>query len=83
MNENLLRGFSRMKDFLRSNLSDLFIRMITTYVLVSLFSLHGFWMGNMLGKVVSFFLSTYGIKKGQLLTKDFISGSTQLKEHKN
>lgn len=73
MNENLLRGFSRMKDFLRSNLSDLFVRMLSTYMLVYLFAINGFWMGNMLGKVVSFIISIYAIKKGQLFTKDTVT----------
>ena len=69
-----------MKDFLRSNLSDLFVRMITTYILVYLFSLNGFWMGNMLGKVASFIISVYAIRKGHLFTKDLISGSTNDKQ---
>ncbi|MFV0341859.1 MAG: MATE family efflux transporter [Anaerocolumna sp.] len=68
LNENLLRGFSRMKDFLRSNLSDLFCRMIFTYLFVYLFALHGFWMGNMFGKIVSLLISVYAIKKGNLFT---------------
>lgn len=71
INENLLRGFTRMKDFLRSNLSDLFVRMAATYILVTFISLNGFWAGNLVGKAVSFILSIYAIKKGHLLDNHF------------
>lgn len=80
MNENLLRGFSRMKDFLRSNLTDLFVRMIATYILVYVASLNGFWMGNMLGKVVSFIISVYAIRKGQLFAKGIITNNNSVIE---
>ena len=53
INESVLRGFLMMKEFLYSNLSDLAVKIASTYVLVSKFSLNGFWIGNMLGKVVS------------------------------
>lgn len=73
INENLLRGFSRMKDFLRSNLTDLFVRMIMTYIFVCLISLNGFWIGNMLGKIASFIVSVYAIRKAHLFVKNIAS----------
>lgn len=63
INENVLRGFMRMKEYLYSNLSDLITKIITTYALVSLFSLNGFWIGNMLGKVVSLIISIWAIRR--------------------
>lgn len=67
INESLLRGFLKMKDYLYSNLSDLAGKVIMTYVFVAQFSLHGFWMGNMFGKIIAFGISTYLIIKGGIL----------------
>jgi Na+-driven multidrug efflux pump len=70
INESVLRGFMRMKEYLYSNLSDLVVKLIMTYILVSQFSLHGFWMGNMLGKMISFLISVFLIMHVRLLHKD-------------
>ncbi|MGB4660537.1 MAG: MATE family efflux transporter [Mobilitalea sp.] len=69
INENLLRGFVKMKEYLFSNISELFIKLFLTYLFVIPFSLHAFWMGNMLGKLVSFAISMIVIYKGHLFTK--------------
>ncbi len=69
MNESLLRGFLKMKQYLYSNLSDLVFKVILSYAFVALFSTHGFWMGNMFGKVVSSGIATCIIIKMQLLSK--------------
>lgn len=69
INENLLRGFVQMKGYLYSNLSDLFVKLLMTYILVIPFSLHAFWMGNMLGKLVSFAISIIVIYRGHLFTQ--------------
>jgi Na+-driven multidrug efflux pump len=70
INESVLRGFMRMKEYLYSNLSDLVVKLIMTYILVSQFSLHGFWMGNMLGKMIAFLISVFLIMHVRLLHKD-------------
>lgn len=69
INESVLRGFMRMKEYLYSNLSDLIIKIIMTYVLVSQFSLNGFWIGNMLGKVFAFIICMLCIWQNPLLKK--------------
>ncbi|MDF2941443.1 MAG: multidrug efflux protein [Herbinix sp.] len=70
MNESILRGFMRMREYLFSNLSDLIIKLIMTYILVTQFSLPGFWMGNMIGKIVAFVISMLIISRRHLLKKD-------------
>jgi putative MATE family efflux protein len=69
INESVLRGFLMMKKYLLSNLSDLIVKVVLTYLLVIPFSLDGFWMGNMLGKVVAFIISMLVIKQKHLLNK--------------
>lgn len=71
INESVLRGFMRMKEYLYSNLSDLIVKIVMTYLLVSKFSLNGFWIGNMLGKVVAFIICMFGIRHNHLLKKDY------------
>ena len=67
INESLMRGFMRMKEYLCSNLSDLFGKVIITILLVSLFSQQGFWMGNAFGKIISFAISTIIIVRSHML----------------
>jgi putative MATE family efflux protein len=69
INESILRGFLLMKKYLYSNLSDLIVKIVMTYILVAQFSLHGFWMGNMLGKVIAFIISMLAIYHNNLLKK--------------
>lgn len=69
INESLLRGCLKMKAYLVSNLSELLSKTAMTYVLVLIFSLHGFWMGNMFGKLISFVISAIIIIKSQILKK--------------
>jgi len=73
ISESVLRGLMRMKEYLYSNLSDLFIKIVMTYVLVYQFSLNGFWIGNMLGKLFAFFICMYSIWRNNLLNKAFRS----------
>jgi putative MATE family efflux protein len=70
INESVLRGFMRMREYLYSNLSDLITKIIMTYLLVAQFSLPGFWIGNMLGKIVAFVISMIIISREHLLKKD-------------
>lgn len=60
--ESVLRGFLMMKEYLYSNLSDLVVKIVFTYILVTQFSLNGFWIGNMLGKVISFIICVWVIR---------------------
>ncbi len=76
INESVLRGLLNMKAFLISNLSDLFLRTTMSYFFVWMFSSHGFWMGNMFGKLVSVAISMFFIIKSGLL----ISNTTSKKE---
>jgi Na+-driven multidrug efflux pump len=69
INESVLRGFLMMKEYLLSNLSDLVVKVVLTYLLVIPFSLSGFWMGNMLGKVVAFIISMLVIKQKHLINR--------------
>lgn len=78
INESVLRGFLQMKNYLYSNLSDLIVKIVMTYILVAQFSLHGFWMGNMLGKVIAFIISMLVIWRNNLLKK-FKSAEVQEK----
>ncbi len=57
INEGLLRSSMNMTYFLISNLSDLFIRMIATYLLLVPFATNAFWLGAIIGRAVSFLLS--------------------------
>lgn len=70
INENLLRGFLMMKQFLYSNLTDLIVKIVTTYILAAKLSLNGFWIGNMLGKLISVIICTFIIWHGNLLLQD-------------
>lgn len=70
INENVLRGFMLMKEYLYSNLSDLVVKIASTYVLVWAFSLNGFWIGNMLGKIISLIISILAIRHSSLLKKN-------------
>ncbi|KGK90099.1 MATE family efflux transporter [Clostridium sp. HMP27] len=62
LNESVLRGLLMMKKYLYSNLSDLMVKIVATYFLISQFSLGGFWIGNMLGKVISLIISILAIR---------------------
>ncbi|MBE6068531.1 MAG: MATE family efflux transporter [Clostridium lundense] len=62
LNESVLRGLLMMKKYLYSNLSDLMVKIVATYFLVSQFSLSGFWIGNMLGKVISLIISILAVR---------------------
>jgi putative efflux protein, MATE family len=75
INESLLRGFLMMKGYLYSNLSDLIVKIATTYVLVSQFSLNGFWIGNMLGKVFAFIICIFSIRRNHLLQNNLVYSS--------
>lgn len=70
MNESLLRSAMRMTSFLISNLSDLFVKVISTYILLSFISTNAFWLGETLGKslssILSFILVFIIIKKTHL-----------------
>ena len=57
MNESLLRSAMHMTSFLISNLSDLFVKVISTYILLSFISTNAFWLGETLGKSLSSILS--------------------------
>ncbi|QGU95788.1 MATE family efflux transporter [Clostridium bovifaecis] len=70
INESVLRGFLMMKEYLYSNLSDLVVKIAATYVLVSQFSFNGFWVGNMLGKVISLIICILAIRHNNLLQKN-------------
>jgi putative MATE family efflux protein len=70
INESVLRGLMRMKEYLYSNLTDLVVKIVMTYILVSQFSLHGFWMGNMLGKMIALLISAFVLLHGRLLKKN-------------
>lgn len=62
LNESVLRGLLMMKEYLYSNLSDLLVKIVATYFLVSQFYLSGFWIGNMLGKVISLIISILAVR---------------------
>lgn len=70
INESVLRGFLMMKEYLYSNLSDLIIKIVSTYFLVAQFSLNGFWIGNMLGKVIAFVICMLAIWHNHLLNQN-------------
>lgn len=72
INESVLRGFLMMKEFLFSNLSDLIIKIATTYVLVAQFSLNGFWIGNMLGKIIAFIIGMLTIWHNHLFQQNSV-----------
>lgn len=72
INENVLRGFLMMKEYLYSNLSDLVVKIAATYVLVAQFSLNGFWIGNMLGKVVSLIISILAIRHCNIIQNNSV-----------
>ena len=72
INESVLRGFLMMKEYLSSNLSDLVVKITATYFLVSQFSLSGFWIGNMLGKVISLIICILAIRNNNLLQKNSV-----------
>ena len=59
-----------MTSFLISNLSDLFVKVISTYILLSFISTNAFWLGETLGKslssILSFILVFIIIKKTHL-----------------
>ena len=61
MNESLLRSSMNMTYFLICNLSDLFIKIIATYMLLSPLVTNAFWSGETIGKFVSFLLSFFFI----------------------
>lgn len=65
--ESILRGSEHMKTFLLSNISDLVIKILATFLLVQAVSLHGFWLGNTIAKVISLIISTFFIRKYHLL----------------
>ncbi len=67
VNESIFRGYLRMKEYLISNLSDLLGKVLFTYSSVWLFSYQGFWIGGMLGKMISFAISMFIIKKSGML----------------
>lgn len=69
INESMLRGFLMMKEYLYSNLSDLAVKIFMTYLLVIPFSTHGFWIGNLLGKLISFLISAVIIHRKHLIAK--------------
>lgn len=58
MNENLLRSYTNMKQFLISNFSDLFFKLGITYFILS-YSTHAFWIGETVGKLISVLISSY------------------------
>lgn len=61
MNESLLRSSMNMTYFLISNLSDLFIKIVSTYMLLSPLVTNAFWSGETIGKFISFLLSFFFI----------------------
>lgn len=73
INESILRGFLKMKEYLCSNLADLIGKVIMTYLLIIPFALHSFWMGNMFGKLIAFVISAVIIVKGRFLRKNELS----------
>lgn len=62
VNENLLRGCMKMKPYLISNLTDIIVKMTTTYLFINTFSEHSFWSGNTLAKIASFTVSLLFIR---------------------
>ena len=72
INESVLRGFLLMKEYLYSNLSDLIVKITTTYVLVAQFSLNGFWIGNMLGKVIALIICMLAIWHNHLVQQNSV-----------
>lgn len=61
MNESLLRSSMNMTYFLVCNLSDLFIKIIATYMSLSPLVTNALWSGETIGKFVSFLLSFFFI----------------------
>lgn len=59
MNEGLLRGFSKMKHFLVSNLSDLFVKVAFAILLVSWLGTQVFWMATLSGRLISVTISLF------------------------
>ncbi len=62
VNENLLRGCMKMKVYLYANLTDIIVRTLATYLLISTISDHSFWLGNTIAKVMSFCISLIAIR---------------------
>ncbi len=62
VNESLLRGCMKMKAYLLSNLSDITIRTIATYLLIESISKHSFWAGNTIAKGCSLVISIIAVR---------------------
>ncbi|MGN1387372.1 MAG: MATE family efflux transporter [Bacillus sp. (in: firmicutes)] len=67
-NESLLRGYAKMKSFLFSNLSDLFIRVAMTALLIPIFDLNSFWIAYTLGIIISLTISSILLRRTQMST---------------
>lgn len=62
VNESVLRGYTKMKSFLLSNISDLFVRVAMTALLIPFFGLNSFWLATTLGTFLAFMLSSFLIR---------------------
>lgn len=69
INESLLRGYTKMKSFLISNMSDLVLRVSTAALLLPIFDLNSFWIANTIGTFVAFIVSLYLLKSHRILAK--------------
>lgn len=69
INESLLRGYTKMKSFLISNMSDLVLRVSMAAILLPIFELNSFWIASTLGTFVAFIVSLYFLKSQGILTK--------------
>ena len=67
-NESLLHGYAKMKSFLFSNLSDLFIRVAMTALLIPIFDLNSFWIAYTLGIIISLTISSILLRRTQMST---------------
>lgn len=63
LNESVLRGYGRMKEFLCSNITDLIVKVVSTYILIKLIASSSFWIGNMCGRIASFAISSFILYK--------------------